>query len=115
LYRSSPTFNPQSDPFDKAFAEGLRENGYVVGQHAVVEFRTALGKPDQLPGLAAELVRLPVDIIVTSSTAAAQAAKDATNTIPIVMMGVSDSVERGLVASLARPGGNVTGLTNNPG
>jgi putative ABC transport system substrate-binding protein len=115
LYGSSPAFNPQSDPFDKAFAEGLRENGYVVGQQVVVEFRSALGKPDRLPGLAAELVRLPVDMIVTSSTAAAQAAKEATSTIPIVMMGVSGPVERGLIASLARPGGNVTGLTNNPG
>jgi putative ABC transport system substrate-binding protein len=115
LYGSSPAFNPQSDPFDKAFAEGLRENGYVIGQHVVVEFRSALGKPDRLPGLAAELVRLPAAMIVTSSTAAAQAAKEATSMIPIVMMGVSDPVERGLVASLARPGGNVTGLTNNPG
>jgi putative ABC transport system substrate-binding protein len=115
LYGSSPAFNPESDPFDKAFIQGLGENGYIVGQHLAIEFQSALGKPERLPGLAAELVRLPVDMIVTSSTAAAQAAKGATSTIPIVMMGVSDPVGRGLVSSLARPGGNVTGLTNNPG
>jgi putative ABC transport system substrate-binding protein len=114
LYSSSPAFNPQADPFDKAFAEGLRENGYVVGQHLVIEFRSALGKPDRFPALAAELVGLPADVIIAISTRAAQAAKQATSTIPIVMM-ASDPVERGLVASLARPGGNVTGLTNNPG
>jgi putative ABC transport system substrate-binding protein len=115
LYGSSPAFNPESDPSDKAFVQGLRENGYVLGQHLAIEFRSALGRPERLPGLAAELVRLPVDMIVTSSTAAALAAKGATSNIPIVMMGVSDPVGRGLVASLARPGGNVTGLTNNPG
>ncbi len=115
LYGGSPTFNPASDPFDRAFAQGLSENGFVVGRDVLIEFRTALGKPDRLPALAAELVRLPVDMLVTASTPAARAAKHATDTIPIVMMAVSDPVQYGLVASLARPGGNVTGVTSNPG
>jgi putative tryptophan/tyrosine transport system substrate-binding protein len=115
LYGSSPAFNPESDPYDKAFAQGLRENGYVVGQHVVIESRSALGKADRLPALAAELAQLPVDVIVAFSTAGALAAKQATSTIPIVMAGASDPVERGLIASFARPGGNVTGLSNNPG
>jgi ABC-type uncharacterized transport system substrate-binding protein len=115
LYGGSSAFNPESDPFDKAFVQGLRENGYVVGQHVVIEFRSALGKPDRLPALAAELVRLPVDIIVTASTLSAQAAKQATSTIPIVMMTGSNLVELGLVASLARPGANITGVTTDTG
>jgi len=115
LYGGSPAFRPESDPYDRAFVEGLRENGFVVGQNVVIEFRTALGKPDRLPSLAVELVGLPVDLIAALSTRAALAAKQATSTIPIVMMGASDVVKLGLVASLARPGGNVTGLTNNPG
>jgi ABC-type uncharacterized transport system substrate-binding protein len=90
---------------------GLRELGWIEGQNIAVEYRWAANREDQLPVLAAELVRLKVDIIVTSTTPAAQAAKRATTTIPIVMTFVADPVGSGLVASLARPGGNITGLT----
>ena len=90
---------------------GLRELGWIEGQNIAVEYRWAANREDQLPVLAAELVRLKVDIIVTASTLAAQAAKRATTTIPIVMTFVADPVGSGLVASLARPGGNITGLT----
>ncbi len=95
-----------------AFREGLRQHGYVEGQNIIIENRSAEGKNDRFPGLAAELVRLKVDIIVASSTPGALAAKNATKTIPIVMIGVGDPVGIGLVASLARPGGNMTGVTN---
>ena len=97
----------------EAFQQGLRELGWVEGQNIALEVRA--GERAQLPDLAAELVRLHVDVIMTSSTPAALAAKSATQTIPIVMASVSNPVERGLIASLARPGGNVTGLTHNPG
>jgi putative ABC transport system substrate-binding protein len=90
---------------------GLRELGWIEGQNIAIEYRWAAGREDQLPALAAELVRLKVDVIVTSSGLAAQAAKRATTTIPIVATFVADPVEGGLVASLARPGGNITGLT----
>src|SRR5437773_11975172 len=92
----------------------LREFGYIEGQNIAIEYRYAEGKFDRLPELAAELVRLKVDIIlVTGGDPVTRAAKNATKTIPIVMMGsASDPVEAGLVESLARPGGNVTGLTN---
>jgi putative ABC transport system substrate-binding protein len=100
----APIFDP--------FRQSLRDVGYVQGQNLELEIRYAEGKPEQLPALAAELVRLKVDIIVTSSGVAALGAKKATQTIPIVMLNSSDAVRQGLVASLARPGGNVTGLTN---
>jgi putative ABC transport system substrate-binding protein len=92
----------------------LRERGYIEGQNIAIEYRYSEGKPGQLPELAAELVRLKVDIIlVTGSVRLMQAAMNATKTIPIVMMGGEiDPVEAGLVKSLARPGGNVTGVTN---
>ena len=91
----------------------LRERGYIEGQNIAIEYRYAEGKVDRAPELAAELVRLKVDIIlVTGGPSGIRAAKNATKTIPIVMMGLSaDPVERGLVESLARPGGNVTGIT----
>ena len=95
-----------------SFRQGLRELGYVQGQNVFLEIRNADGKPEQLPDLAAELAPLKVDVIVTSSGTAALGAKKATQTIPIVMATSSDAVRQGLVASLARPGGNVTGLTN---
>ena len=90
---------------------GLRELGWIEGQNIAVEYRWAAGREDKLPALAAELVQLKVDVIVTSSGLAAQAAKRATATIPIVATFVADPVGAGLVASLARPGGNITGLT----
>ena len=92
----------------------LRERGYIEGQNIAIEYRYAEGKRDRYPELAAELVRLKVDIIVVAGGAPGiRAAKNATKTIPIVMVGLgSDPVEAGLIESLARPGGNVTGITN---
>jgi putative ABC transport system substrate-binding protein len=96
----------------EGFAQGLRELGYVEGQNIILEHRWAEGKSDRYPVLAGELVHLRVDVIVTLGTQATLAAKQATNTIPIVAGGAGDLIGEGLVASLARPGGNVTGLTN---
>lgn len=95
----------------RAFRQGLRERGYVEGKNIFIEWRSAEGKLDRLPELGAELVRLKVDIIVTQSTLDAYAARQSTSTIPIVMIASGDAVGTGLVASLARPGGNITGLT----
>lgn len=94
----------------EAFREGLRDLGWVEGQNFVIDFRYAQGRSDRLPELAAELVRLKVDVIAAGGGAAAVAAKNATGTIPIVMIAAGDPVGLGLVASLSRPGGNVTGL-----
>ncbi len=99
----------------KEFKQGLRDLGYVEGQNIVIEARFAEGKFDRFPRFAAELVRLKVDVIATLSSPAARAAKQATTTIPIVMVAAGNPVARGLVASLARPGGNVTGLTASAG
>jgi putative ABC transport system substrate-binding protein len=96
----------------KALREGLREFGYAEGQNFVFEFRSADGNADRLPNLAAELVRLPVDVIIATFTPCALAAKQATTTVPIVMAAVADPVGSGLVQSLARPGGNITGFSN---
>src|SRR5262249_20561090 len=93
-----------------AFRQGLRDLGYVEGKNIVIEWRYAEGKMDRLPDLASELVRLKVDIIVTSGPTVTRAAKEATNTIPIVMAFDNDPVGSRVVASLARPGGNITGL-----
>jgi len=98
------------DPMVEAFLEGMRALGYVEGQNFVLEYRGAAGQYERFPDFAAELVRLQVDVNVTGVTPAALAAKQATTTIPIVMAGIGDPVGSGLVASLARPGGNVTGL-----
>ena len=98
-------------PLWEAFRQGMRELGYVEGRTVVFEARGADGKPERLAALAAELVRLKVDAIVTAGTAATPAARQATATIPIVMATGSDPVGLGFVASLARPGGNVTGVT----
>jgi putative ABC transport system substrate-binding protein len=95
----------------EAFRRGLRELGYVEGKNIVIERRFAEGKLDRLPALAAELVRLKVDVIVTSGPTPTRPAKEATSTIPIVMTQVNDPVGNGFVASLARPGGNITGLS----
>src|SRR2546426_6543575 len=94
-----------------AFADGLRELGHAEGKNVVLEYRWAEGKPERFAEMAADLVRQKVDVIVASSQAPALAAKRATTTIPIVMVNVTDPVEAGLVATLARPGGNVTGLS----
>src|SRR5262245_2595580 len=99
--------SPRIDPF----RQGLRELGYTEGQDIVIELRFAEGKSERLPALVAELIQLKVDVIVLSGTPAAQVAKQATITIPIVMGTSADPVGTGLVASLARPGGNVTGLS----
>jgi len=101
--------NPE--PFWARMQEGLRELGYVEGKNVRFEFRSADGKPDRLDGLAAELVRLNVDLIVVRLTPAAFAARKATTTLPIIMASVADPVGAGLVASLSRPGGNITGLS----
>ena len=100
-----------SSPRIEAFRQGLRELGYVEGKNIVIEWRPHEGKVDRLPALAAELVRLKVDVIVTGGSPAARAAKEATSTIPIVMTNFGDPVGSGFVASLARPGGNITGLS----
>jgi putative ABC transport system substrate-binding protein len=95
----------------EVFRQGLRELGYVEGKNIVFEYRFAEGKLDRLPALAADLVRLKVDVIVTAGPPATRAAKAATTTIPIVMAQDSDPVGNGFIASLARPGGNITGLS----
>ena len=97
-----------------ALRQALHEQGWVEGQNLVIEQRYAAGQYEQLPALAAELVRLPVDVIVALGTAGAQAAKHATSTLPIVFALVSDPVGSGVVASLARPGANVTGVAFYP-
>jgi len=102
----------EGEPNLDVFRQGLRELGYVQGQNLDIAIRNADGKPEQLPALAAELVGRKVDVIVASTGVAALGAKKATQTIPIVMLNSADAVGQGLVASLARPGGNVTGLTN---
>src|SRR5262245_32339101 len=94
-----------------ALQDGLRKLGYVEGESIIIEFRFAEEKLDRLPNLVADLVRLKVDLIVAVSTPAIEAAKNATKTIPIIMAGVSDPVATGFVASLARPGGNITGFS----
>ena len=96
----------------EAFRQGLRELGYVEGKNIVIEWRHHEGKLDRLPAFAAELVRLKVDIIIAVGPPAARAAKEATVTIPIVMIQVGDPVGSGFVTSLARPGGNITGLSS---
>jgi putative ABC transport system substrate-binding protein len=93
------------------FRQGLRELGYIEGKTLLIEYRSSDGRDERYPGLAAELVRLKVDLIVTRGTPAALAAKQATATIPVVITGTGDPVGQGIVASLARPGGNITGLS----
>ncbi|OGQ78534.1 MAG: hypothetical protein A3F90_03815 [Deltaproteobacteria bacterium RIFCSPLOWO2_12_FULL_60_19] len=108
-YLTASSLSAQSARIE-AFRQGLRELGYVEGKNIVIEFRYAEGKFDRLPELAAELVRLKVDVIVTAGPIVTRAAKEATLTIPIVMAQDADPVGSGFVASLARPGGNITGL-----
>ena len=109
---TSPSDRP---PLLDAFRQRLRELGWVEGQNIVIDYRYAEGRVDRLPDLAAELVRLKVDLIVSWGTQGVTAAKNATETIPIVMIAVRDPVGTGLIASLARPGGNVTGVSGNAG
>ena len=99
-------------PRIETFRQGLRAFGYIEGQNLAIDYRFTDGKFERLPDVAAELVRLKVDVLVANTTNAALAAKHATSTIPIFFMGVSDPIEAGLVESLARPGGGITGLTN---
>jgi putative tryptophan/tyrosine transport system substrate-binding protein len=104
----------EQEPVLEAFLEAMRALGYVEGQHFVMVYRAAEGQYERLPDLAAELVRLPVDVLLVTNLPTALAAKHAITTIPIVMAGVAYPVENGLVASLARPGGNITGLASLP-
>ena len=96
----------------EAFRQGLHDLGYVEGQNIIIEYRFANGRVGRLPELAADLARLNLDVIVTPGTPASMAAKKATSTVPIIFAGVADAVGTGLVASFARPGGNITGLTS---
>ena len=107
--------SPQSrldPPYDRAFLQGMSERGYVEGKNLIVEWRFADGEYERLSGLAAELVGLKVDVIVASTSPAIRAAQKATTTIPIVFPATGDPVGSGFVANLARPGGNITGLSN---
>src|SRR6202158_5108944 len=108
LFYGAPGSSPELD----AFRKGLRDLGYIEGQNITIEYRFANGRAGRLSELAAELVRLQLDVIVTPGTPASMAAKKATSTIPIVFAGVADAVGAGLVATFARPGGNITGLTS---
>ncbi len=112
LSLTSPSDRP---PLLDAFRQGLRELGWIEGQNFLIDYRYAEGRVDRLPDLAAELVRLKVDLIVSWGTQGVTAAKNATETIPIVMIAVRDPVGTGLIASLARPGGNVTGVSGGAG
>ena len=103
-----------TDDLRQAIREGLREHGYVESQNIAIEWRAAEGRTDRASTLAAELVRLNVDVIAAIQTPAVQAAQRATRTIPIVMAGAGDPVRSGFIASLARPGGNITGVTGIP-
>src|SRR5258705_9873432 len=96
----------------EAFRRGLREHGYVEGKNIAIEYRYGEGKPERMSELAAELVRLKVNVIVTAGSQATRPAKEATHTIPIVMANDNDPVGSGFIANLAKPGANVTGLPN---
>ena len=103
--------DPSTEPRLAAFRRGLRDLGYIEGKNIQVEYRYAEGKPDEVPGLVTELVQLKVDVLVVGFLPAIHAAKQATKTIPIVMVTPVDPVASGIVDSLARPGGNITGVT----
>src|SRR5215475_6947239 len=103
---------PPSERWAEGFRHGLRDLGYIEGKDFIIESRWEPGRYDRLQELAGELVRLPVDIMVSGNTAALLAIKRATTTIPVVMLGQGDPVGTGLVDNLAHPGGNITGLSN---
>ena len=105
------TFTRMTAAFQEPLRQGLRQHGYIEGQSILIEWRAAEGRPERATALAMELVQLKVDVIVANLTPAVQAAKNATSTIPIVMASAGDPVGTGFVASLARPGGNITGMT----
>jgi putative ABC transport system substrate-binding protein len=109
-YLTGPSLSANTERIE-AFRQGLRELGYIEGKNIVIEWRSAEGKLDRLPAVAAEQVRLKADVIVTTGPTPTSAAKEATVTIPIVMTQDTDPVANGFVASLARPGGNITGLS----
>jgi putative tryptophan/tyrosine transport system substrate-binding protein len=111
IARLSPSSANADSPVLAAFRQGLRDHGWIEGQNILIEYRFSEGKPARLPGLAGELVRLNVDLILAGATSGVLAAKRATSTTPIVMVTTGDPVAGGLVNSLAQPGGNVTGLT----
>jgi ABC-type uncharacterized transport system substrate-binding protein len=101
----------RSAPIFQALERRLRELGYVEGQNLMIDFRSAEGRPDRLPGLASELISLKPDVLVTASTPSALAAKNTTMTTSIVFAGVTDPVASGIVTSMAGPGGNITGVS----
>ena len=111
VYRVGRLAGGTEAPSLEAFRQGLRELGWAVDQNLLIEARSAEGQPDRLPALAVELVRLRVDVIVAAGDAPIEAARRATSTIPIVMAVSTDALERGFISSLARPGGNITGVT----
>src|SRR5512147_1015938 len=111
LLSSGSVNSPEAQEMLNAFQQELRELGYIQGQNIVVEYREAEGEMGRLPSLASDLARLKVDLIVAAATPAARAAQRATSTLPIVAVAMGDPIADGLVASLARPGGNVTGNT----
>jgi ABC-type uncharacterized transport system substrate-binding protein len=111
----TPPTSPILQRSSAAFVHGLRDHGFVEGQNVIIERRYSEGREDRHTAFVAELVQMKVDLIVASSSSAARAAKQATRTIPIVMLAVANPEEQGLVASLAHPGGNVTGISNQLG
>jgi putative tryptophan/tyrosine transport system substrate-binding protein len=111
----TPVLSATAKPGWDAFREAMKEVGYVEGKSVAYEYRSAEGQPERLPELAAELVKLPVKVMVVATTPGNLAAKKATTTVPIVMVAVGDPVRVGLVSNLGRPGGNITGFTNLSG
>lgn len=109
----SPTFDPADNPSHRALLEGLRARGYEIGRNAVVDFRSAAGNPERVAAVTAEAVALKPDVLVTYATAMTLEARKLTTTIPVVMVGAGDPVSTGVVASLTRPGGNITGIASN--
>jgi putative tryptophan/tyrosine transport system substrate-binding protein len=112
---TAPRTTPGLQRIEEAFLQGLRDHGFVEGQNVIIERRYSEGRQDRYAALVTEFVHMPVDVMITGNSAAVRAATQATSTIPIVMLGVANPERQGLVASLARPGGNVTGMSNQLG